>query len=88
MGLVIGFLEQARLIIFLMGTTNRDRVTVLSKNGAIAYKNLPKNMKLKIWGLKIWGRFIPGFQNLRPCETWLPELLSKFSNPFHPGTQD
>ena len=29
-----------------------------------------------------------GCQNLRAYKTWLPELLSKYSNPFQPGTLD
>ena len=31
---------------------------------------------------KVWGRFVPGCQNFRASETWLQNLLSKFSNLF------
>ena len=30
---------------------------------------------------KVWKRYMPGCQNLRTCETWLPKLLSKFQIP-------
>ena len=83
----ISFLRKLKWL-FYWWTQQPETVIVPSKHLAIGYENFWNNMKVLIRVMKTWGRFMLGYQNLKAYETWLPKLLSKFSNPFCLGTQD
>ena len=83
----LSFLRKLKWL-FYWWTQQPETVIVPSKHLAIGYENFWNNMKVLIRVMKTWGRFMLGYQNLKAYETWLPKLLSKFSNPFCLGTQD